>query len=385
MNEARPAHKFSLPSRLDLCVGKALLSAILSALLVAAMLGGMAIGARASDGDACKKARLVLDEPLDGATEDQCLAALDAAEEEKWQLWLDVASALELKNDTERAATMLSRFVAQADSRGARISEHWAAVREDVRAKVKKLEEGLLKDKGRVVIITTPEGAEVTFVGSNRAGPADKTPVTRYLAPGTHVARIIAPGSGEAREVTFPVGVGQHVEVKVGLEASGESTVAVDGQLVGRKASPEVAVSEPVGPPNPIEASPEVGEEPLGGEATGLWTRLGTAGITLGGAAVAVGIVFALQGAGLDDEASCSGEICNIDAPLRALVRADSDTAWGRATGAFIVGGALLAGGIVAVVLDPDRAASAGSGAFKPRVTPWLSPDGAGLSGTVSF
>jgi hypothetical protein len=273
--------------------------------------------------------------------------------------------------------------VSLADARGERISASWAKERDAARARVEKLEESLLKDKGRVQIITVPEGVEVTIVGQVRPGPADKSPLTRYLVPGTHVVRVVLPASGAAREVSFPVGVGQSVEVDIDLGPEGRSEVRVNGRSVGGEDNPELRENPPEVLPNGVDATDEV--SPLLAQEHGLWTRLGTAGISLGGAAIAVGIVFALQGAGLDDEASCSGDFCEVDAPLRALVRADSDTAWSRATGAFITGGVLLAGGIVAVVLDPHRAAPEGNGASKPRVTPWLSPDGAGLSGIVSF
>jgi hypothetical protein len=366
---------------------------------------GAASPSRADDGEVCKRARLLLDEPLEGATEAACQQALDTAEEDKWQLWLDVATALELTKDSERSVQMLQRFVTAADKRGARISERWANSRDEARAKVKAVETELMKTKGRVTITTVPEGAEVTVLGNVRPGPADKTPVTRYLPAGTHVARVV--GSKDTREISFPIAVGQRVDVQVDLREGGVSTVSVDGKPVGREA---VALAEKAagdaaetGKAGDAAETGKAGDaETLDGAATsvaegpvepldsalltggvGLWTRLGTASISVGAAAVAVGLVFALQASGLDDEAACSGDLCGVDAPLRTLVRADADTSWTRATGAFIAGGALLAGGIVAVLMDPEPARATVTP--QTHVTPWLGPDGAGLVGQLRF
>ena len=110
-----------------------------------------------------------------------------------------------------------------------------------------------------------------------------------------------------------------------------------------------------------------------------LGESLGTVAIAAGGASMVVGITFALIASGLDDEAACSGAACDRDIALRERVRRDADVAWDRTAGTMIVGGLLVAGGVLAIVLTDDDAPTAS------YVLPWVGPDGGGLSGQLRF
>jgi len=107
-------------------------------------------------------------------------------------------------------------------------------------------------------------------------------------------------------------------------------------------------------------------------------TSLGAVAIAAGAASVAIGLVFAMNAAGFDDEAACDGAACDDDQRLREQVRRDASVAWNRATGTFIAGGLLIAGGVIAIVLDDDPPTSA--------LLPWFGPNGAaGVSTQVRF
>lgn len=387
---------------------------ILPALVLASL--GLAQPTRAAEGGACRKARSVLGEEFKDATEERCQQAMDNADEDRWQLWLDVATAAELSGDLDRAALTLDRFVRDADRRG-RLPSHWAAIRDEARTTISRLDTEVLKTKARVIINTTPEGAEVEVVGTTKRPGNERTPTTRYFAPGSHTLRIVKDEAN--REVAFTVTAGQAIELKVDLRPDAPSDLAVTETkapgVLGSQPTVEVvkttpttgntvttnpkdassggAATDPSDPANaagpkadptdaPVEPRPTLDPEdpPLVREPTGTWTKVGTVAITLGGASLAAGVVFVLQAAGLDDEAACSGLACEVDQPLRARVKDEASVAWARAAGSLIAGALLVGGGITAIVRDtPDKPTSS------TTISPWLSPDGAGLSGTVRF
>jgi hypothetical protein len=379
-------------------------SPILPALVLASL--GLAQPTHAAEGGACRKARSVLGEEFKNATEDRCQQALDTADEDRWQLWLDVATAAELSGDLDRAALTLDRFVRDADRRG-RLPSHWTAIRDDARTTISRLDAEVLKTKARVVINTTPEGAELEVVGTTKRPSGERTPTTRYFTPGNHTVRVVLDKAN--REVAFTVTAGEAIELKIDLRPKAPEELAVTDTMapavLGSEPSVEVIKSGPtpgstvkITPtdassaatdpasakpvPTTIEPRPTLDpEDPsLVPEPTGTWTKVGTVAITLGGASLAAGVVFVLQAIGLDDEAACSGLACEVDQPLRERVRDEATTAWTRAAGSLLVGALLVGGGITAIVRDtPDEPTSS------TTISPWVSPDGAGLSGTLRF
>jgi hypothetical protein len=401
----------------------------LSALILASV--GLVQPVQANDSGICRKARSVLGEEFKDATEERCQQALDTADEERWELWLAVASAAELSGDLDRAALSLDRFVRDADKRG-RLPSHWAAIRDEARTTIARLDGEVLKTKARVTITSMPEGAEVELVGTPKRPNAERTPTTRYFTPGNHTLRLVLDPDIN-REVAFTVKAGQALELKVDLRPDAPKDLAVTETkapaVLGSQASVEVVKTTPTdnktvtttpadastgqtGPGStndPAAGTKDGGTGTAGGTSstdgtsgstgkveprpvpdpddlalvkreTGTWTKVGTVAVALGGASLAAGVVFILQATGLDDEAACSGLACEVDQPLRARVKDEASVAWTRAAGALIAGAILVGGGITAIVKDePDEPAGS------TTISPWFSPEGAGVSGLVRF
>ncbi|HRE88916.1 MAG TPA: PEGA domain-containing protein, partial [Myxococcota bacterium] len=217
----------------------------LSALVLASV--GLVQPVQANDSGVCRKARSVLGEEFKDATEERCQQALDTADEERWELWLAVASAAELSGDLDRAALSLDRFVRDADKRG-RLPSHWAAIRDEARTTIARLDGEVLKTKARVTINSLPEGAEVEVVGTAKRPNAERTPTTRYFTPGNHTLRLVL-DTNVNREVAFSVKAGQAIELKVDLRPDAPSDLAVTETkapaVLGSQASVEVVKTGP--------------------------------------------------------------------------------------------------------------------------------------------
>ncbi len=360
--------------------------------------------------DVCKRAREQLGarQIERGMKPEDCQQALDAAEEERWQLWLDIAAADQLVGDSERAALSLNRFLVAADARPRPLSAQWVVARDQARADLARMDGELLQKKARVSITSTPEGADVTILGGGAVllEKTPKTPLIAYFEPGSHTARLFLSATDATREITFTVRAGTALELVVDLRTGALAQTAVRerpgprvlGQLPGLAGGdptqpPIVAEPEPVEPEVSVveptvvieDKTPDPDDEgpPIKPPGTPLGETLGTIGIAAGGAAIAIGTTFALVAAGLDDEAACKGTACEIDKALRARVRRDADVAWDRATGTLIVGTLLVAGGVAALfLLDDEGGSDTGTDV---TLTPWLAPDGAGLGGHVRF
>jgi len=343
--------------------------------------------------DTCARAKAQLGSKVieRGMSTEQCQGALDNAEEERWQLWLDIAAADELAGDLERSALSLNKFLTAADLRPRPLPAEWVVMRDEARVKIARADVEVLKTKGRVTISSTPDGAEATVVGGGAvlADKSPKTPVTAYFEPGSHSVRLRVPATEASREVSFTVSAGSAIELRVDLRPGARPDTAVvenaGPPVLGQRsrtdlgAPPqEVPSDEPTVIDEPIADTDPEGP-PVRHSGATLMGSLGTVSIAAGGASLAMGITFALVASGLDDEAACSGVACDFDTGLREHVRRDADVAWNRAAGTLIIGTLLVAGGIVAIVLDEDDDAPT------TTVTPWIGPSGAGLSGQLRF
>jgi len=369
--------------------------------------------ARADDSDACKRARDTMGaQAARRATEAECQRFVDQAEEDDWQLWLDLGLAAEQGGDAEDAVVAYQRFVDAADRRGPRLADPWPRLRDDARTAIARLDSDLLQTRARVMITSVPPGASVTVVSGGVPVRADseRTPSVRYFAKGVHTVRLAA--AETTREVRFSVEPGQTLELRVDLRPGAPTEHGIiEGTgpaLRGQTPGPGVE-GGPTGPGGHGSVRVEI-ERPRHGElgAHGepgdddpppqTRTRrspirtVGIAATTAGVAALAIGMVFVVNGSGLDDEleaCAAPGSGCRGTArELRALER-ERDVQYDRATAALLTGGVLVAGGLVAILvfgeettLDAtDDARSRGP----LRVTPWLGPDGAGLGATLGF
>lgn len=328
-----------------------------------------------------------------GATQTRAAAPEQAtpapSEAERWRTWLDDARQSAAGGDLARAALVLERFLRAADAHLGRLEVEWVLARNRARRDVASHDAEVLKTRARVSIESRPEGAEV-WIQSRGATTHDKVPTTPfvgYFDPGAHTVRLFHPSENLAREVTFEVRAGSVRGFMVDLRGE-VVTDTVAPALLGQL--PPTPDGAPQAPPADdavilieLRAPDPTDDEgpPITSSGTSLVESLGTVSIAAGGAALAVGTTFALVASGLDDEAACSGSACDVDRVLRDQVRRDADVAWDRATGMFIAGGVLVAGGVVALLLNDDGGpASSTSG-----VAPWLGPDGLGLSGRVGF
>lgn len=354
---------------------------------------GRAADPRAPTADPCQRARETLGADVGGPamTPADCQQALDSAEEERWQLWLDGAAADERAGDRARAALGLARFVEAVERRTSRVPGQWVDMRERARATIARLDRELLGTRARVRIDSHPSGAAVTLapeVAASLPERAPRTPITAYFTPGEHRVQLLDRARDRPREVTFTVTAGRAIDLHVDL--TGETLP--EEALLEKPGEPVLGRSSAVNPDAPVDAhvdseappiapadafAPDGDAPPIRAPRSPLLATLGTAAIAAGAASLAVGAVFAVVGAGLDDEAACTGAACERHQKLRAEVREDADVSWSRATGALIFGGALVAGGVIALLLDDDAPAT--------TVGPWLGPDGGGLGGAVRF
>jgi hypothetical protein len=359
---------------------------LLIALLVASAVARDGLAAEPEE-DACARARELLGAVEPGASAAQCQQALDAAEEERWQLWLDIAAADEIAGDHERAALSLHRFVVAADRRGLRLPAHWVVVRDEARATIARLDADILRTRGRVTLTSIPEGAEARFSEAAAARIPDKsprTPVTAYFDPGSHSVRLLDRLTDRSREVSFTLVAGGAVALVVDLRPGvppDRAIVESRGEAVlGQRPVTGDIVAPPEGPPTVTDtfATDDFEGPPIREPGPSPLKSLGAVAIAAGTTAIAVGTVFALLASGMDDEAACRGEACDSDRTLREAVRRDADVHWARATGSLVAGGVLVAGGIVALLLDDG-------GEPETAVRPWVGPGGAGVGGRLRF
>lgn len=364
--------------------------------------------ARADDSEACRGARdLMGAQAARRATAAECQRALDQAEEDQWQLWLDLGLAAEQSGDAEDAIVAYQRFVDAADRRGERLMDPWTKLRDDMRTAIGRLDGDLLQKRARVTITTLPPGATVTVVsgGVPVRGDSERTPSTRYFGKGSHTVRLASSESGASREVRFTVEVGQTLELKVDLRPGAPTD---HGVIEG--VGPALRGQTPGGAPGTndpgagkviveVEGPADQDRDPTDDEPPPQTRTLrspvrtiGIAAAAAGVAALAIGAVFVTSGEGLDDELeACArpGSGCRGTAPELAALGRERDVQYDRATAAFITGGVLVAGGIVAILVFGDETTVEGQGAIDvpgtTRVVPFAGPDGAGVTATMSF
>lgn len=348
--------------------------------------------ARADDSEACREA-----EPFIGKTAArrmtaaECADAARTAEEEQWQLWLDLAFAEEASGDLEKAIDTYRRFVKATMKRGPDLVEPWPGLRDDAIVTIDRLEQGLLKSHARIVIQTEPTGLKIRFVQEPRRGE-EATPITRFLKPGTHIIAAVDPATDIAREVTFTVEAGQNREIKIDLRPESpvgttEKALPGDNALKQPDAAPDVAGGT-AGVHTRIDD--DASSPPRTDNTTTALRRIGVAAIGVGIAAAAAGTGFILTSIGLDGEADCSGALCDFEAGTRARLRNDASIHENRAIGAFVTGGVFLVGGAILVVLDmlksnDDAGDSAANGLRLKSVFPTVGAGQAGVGATLGF
>ncbi|WP_437897237.1 tetratricopeptide repeat protein [Sorangium sp. So ce124] len=170
--------------------------------------------------------------------------------------------------------------------------------------------------------------------------------------------------------VSQPVDPGKHV-----VEAVWTGRVVRREVALQERQEAAVALEFPVGVRPPIVLPPPAGPAPGTTQRVLGWTAVGTGAAALVAGGVTFGITSALRGELID--LGCTEDVVCPDTPkTREKLGSYNDMRLVPAP-AFIVGGALAAGGVALLLTAPSAAA-------KPKgaaVRPWISPWGAGIAG----
>lgn len=341
--------------------------------------------------DHCAEARALLGPKWVAPTSDAaCKEALEYAEEEQWQLWLDLAFAEEATDNLEAAVAVYRRFIKSTLRRGEGLSESWRKMREEATFTVGRLEETLTKTRAKITIDTIPAGLPVRFTKEARRGE-DATPVTRYLPAGEHIVVATDPTTGRTRELSFTVEVGQAREIKIDLRENSPLGV-VEKTLPGdRTGSTQSAggTADPVGLPGvQVRMDDDKTPPPRSVQSGTTLRRIGVGALGVGIAAAAVGTGFMLTSTGLSDEAACAGALCQVDTAARARAKGEASIAEDRALAGFITGGVFILGGALALIIDSltdDSPVEAAQGPRLKAIAPMVGNGQAGLGATVGF
>jgi len=125
---------------------------------------------------------------------------------------------------------------------------------------------------------------------------------------------------------------------------------------------------------------------PLVAVAVASWPLQRTLGLATGGLGVAGVVVGSVLGGLASSRWNEAKPLCypdNTCAPPGASMAAEARTLAHGSTASFIAGGALVATGVVLFLTSGAKAAPGPSA--KARLDPWIGPDGAGSTVTVSF
>jgi hypothetical protein len=255
----------------------------------------------------------------------RCLA-MSKAPKEVWQMTLAVALTFDLMGARARAHEYYTWFLADTARRGS-LDPKWAQRRLHVAREVERLDRELLAVRARLVVTSEPAGASVRVDDQ----PVDleltrSTPLTVYLAPGSHLVTVARDGASHA--ATVRLWPGQRRELAVALAPK-----------------PPAPGPRPE-PPQATLPTPDPALELAG------WTTLGVGGASL----VAASVLTALTLADYDEilelqDRPATPEVAARDRELRARYGDRQLAYWTLWT----VGGAAVVTGFVLLVWSADR------------------------------
>ena len=150
------------------------------ALALATLVSFSPAGPTLAAADPCAEARTIVGEDADGMSPAECEQVVDAADEERWQLWLDLALAHEQSGDYASALDYYGRFVTASSKRERPLTPAWQQVQQDSVASMARMDARLLETHARVDVTTEPVGGLVAFDGTadattGRAAPDRKS------------------------------------------------------------------------------------------------------------------------------------------------------------------------------------------------------------------
>jgi hypothetical protein len=185
----------------------------------------------------------------------------------------------------------------------------------------------------RVRIVVSGAGEATATLNGEPAKIGEPLPVD----PGAYHVVVSAAGHREAT-ATVAIGERQQIDVPIGVDQTPSGSVAV------------VPLPATVSGPRPAETSPVTEGH------SGSWRAAAIVTAGLGLVGVGVGSYLGLDAKSKLDESNNSGCAPNDNcSPAAGKIRDDAITAGNASTVAFIVGGVLLAGGVVLWLVAPSR------------------------------
>ncbi len=332
------------------------------AALLMSITGGSAL---ADDSAACLKAQKLVGADAIHMSENECSRALEAAEEERWQLWLDMALAHETSEDYASSMHYYNLFLGSSGNRDS-LSQAWTEVRGQTQDSVGRIEKMLMATHSKVTIKTDPPEAMASIRGA-RDGQTDMTtPFTTYLPPGDHVVDVFHKAADVKLNRTIAV-------------ASAGEAMTIDIPL---KTPTKVAAPAPSSTGGAMHGGMMHMKDDGGPDAT---RTTGHVMIGLGIAAASVAGLFYLQGDGLDSGVNCD-QCSNFTSTLAARQQERADEWFDRALFTGIGGGVLLLGGIILTAVGDNEPASVSEGPILRSLQPaLLNGDTPGMAASLTF
>jgi hypothetical protein len=207
----------------------------------------------------------------------------------------------------------------------------------------------------RVRIVTGANGATATLDGQPIAVGA-----LVLVDPGGHQVVMSAPGMRDARAMVA-ISEKQRLDVPMHLDAVAGEPGAAAGPPANPTSGPRAVSSDTAA------TSAHRGISP--------WSVVGLAVAGAGVVSLGIGSYFGLHAKDQYDQSNhsgCSGDNCTKPA---ASIRSDAISAGNAATALFVVGGVLLAGGVVLWLVSPSAGGNGGVG-----VTPAAFGSGGGIA-----
>lgn len=305
------------------------------------------------------------------------------AEDLAWGALVGAGLAAEGQTHKREALLYYQQFLLASGTADLRGRSAWLERHKGLSRYVRELEVGVLEERGRVSIESTPSGARMSIDGQP-AGPygdAAVTPTTVYLLPGIHDLVLELPGH-ERMKIEVRAILGDRRDLHLPLTRSVP------------KPPPPVAPIVTTPPPEPTRA-PVVTTSPVapasentGGGPTALW---GWVGLGASAALLTGGVICTVLAA--QDKEAAEGLPYQEDSleAWAAFKRLDDRRARRETTALALygVGGAALAGSAAYLLLFSDLApwpllsADHEGAAWRPRLT--LSPWRGGLGAHVRW
>lgn len=315
----------------------------------------------------CEEAERLVGDDAKTMSPDDCQVVVDAAEEERWQLWLDMALAHEHAGDDLAAVEYYGRFIEAVGARTRPLSPSWLKARSDSKAALERLDAELRATMGRLEVRSTPRDAAASFEGEAKETARLVTPFSTYLAPGEHTLELYHPDFPQPVRKTVTLEKGQVLALDIDIAAELAPKKAPPADKVGKRPAPE--------------------RTPPPREPTNVLETVGWLGVAAGIGLAATGAVLVADGQWQIDGASCTDEAwCAPTADERARRKDDGEGTRTSGVVTLIAGGALIAGGVVAILLSEDDEDAPGSGARLKAVAPTVMHDGSpGVGAAFSF